>query len=62
MAAMTEAGRFVGTKMEFEELIAFVVEKGIVPHVGLVLPLGQADVGFRKMLEGQTDGKIVVTM
>lgn len=55
-------GSYLGTLQEFKDLISFVVAKSIVPHVGLVLPLSQADVGFKKMLGGKTAGKIVVTM
>jgi NADPH:quinone reductase-like Zn-dependent oxidoreductase len=55
-------GSYLGTLQEFKDLISFVVAKSIVPHVGLVLPLSQADIGFRSMLDGKTAGKIVVTM
>ena len=55
-------GSYLGTLQEFKDLISFVVAKTIVPHVGLVLPLSEADVGFRAMLEGKTAGKIVVTL
>jgi NADPH:quinone reductase-like Zn-dependent oxidoreductase len=55
-------GTYLGTLQEFKDLVSFVVVKSIEPHVGLVLPLAQADDGFRKMLEGRTAGKIVVTV
>jgi D-arabinose 1-dehydrogenase-like Zn-dependent alcohol dehydrogenase len=55
-------GSYLGTLQEFKDLISFVVAKAIVPHVGHVLPLREADVGFRAMLEGKTAGKIVVTL
>jgi D-arabinose 1-dehydrogenase-like Zn-dependent alcohol dehydrogenase len=55
-------GSYLGTLEEFKDLISFVVAKSVVPHVGLVLPLNQADVGFRAMLDEKTAGKIVVTM
>jgi NADPH:quinone reductase-like Zn-dependent oxidoreductase len=55
-------GSYLGTLQEFKDLIAFVIAKSIKPHVGLVLPLDQAEVGLRKMFEGETAGKIVVTI
>jgi len=55
-------GSYLGTLEEFRDLISFVVAKGVKPHVGLVLPMEQADVGFRKMIDGQTEGKIVITV
>jgi len=55
-------GSYLGTLQEFKDLISFVVAKSIVPLVGLVLPLSEADVGFQAMLDGKTAGKIVVTI
>ncbi|KAE8449817.1 hypothetical protein EG329_007294 [Mollisiaceae sp. DMI_Dod_QoI] len=55
-------GSYLGTLQEFKDLILFVVAKSIKPHIGLVVPMEQADVGFRKMLNGETDGKIIVEM
>ena len=55
-------GSYLGTLQEFRDLISFVVAKDIKPHVGLVLPMEQADVGFRNMIDGKTEGKIVITV
>ena len=55
-------GSYLGTLWEFKDLISFIVAKSIVPLVGLVLPLSEADAGFKAMLDGKTAGKIVVTM
>ena len=55
-------GNYLGTLEEFRDLITFVVAKGIKPHVGLVVPLEEARTGFQRMVDGRTDGKIVVTM
>jgi NADPH:quinone reductase-like Zn-dependent oxidoreductase len=55
-------GSYLGTREEFEALIKFVEEKGIVPEVALVLPLEEAEDGFRKMLEGRVLGKVVVAL
>ena len=55
-------GSYLGTLEEFKDLISLVVAKDIKPHVGLVVPLEEAVEGFRKMLDGETEGKIVVTV
>jgi NADPH:quinone reductase-like Zn-dependent oxidoreductase len=55
-------GAYLGTLQEFKDLIAFVVVKGIKPHAGLVIPFEAADVGIQAMLDGKTEGKIVVTV
>lgn len=55
-------GVYTGTREEFLDLIAFVCLKGIVPHVGQVLPMEKADEGLRNLMEGKTMGKIVLTI
>ncbi|KUJ17964.1 NAD(P)-binding protein [Mollisia scopiformis] len=55
-------GSYLGTLQEFRYLIDFVVAKSIKPHIGLVVSMDEAEVGFRKMLNGETAGKIVVRM
>jgi len=55
-------GSVLGTLQEFRDLISLVVAKSIEPHIGLVLPIDEAEIGFRKMLDGETEGKIVVTI
>jgi D-arabinose 1-dehydrogenase-like Zn-dependent alcohol dehydrogenase len=54
-------GVYVGTREEFLDLIAFVCLKGIVPHVGQVLPVERAEEELRNLLEGKTMGKTVLT-
>jgi D-arabinose 1-dehydrogenase-like Zn-dependent alcohol dehydrogenase len=54
-------GSYLGTLKEFKSLVNFVGEKGIKPHVGLVITLEEAAEGFCRMLDGETEGKIVVT-
>jgi NADPH:quinone reductase-like Zn-dependent oxidoreductase len=55
-------GSYLGTLQEFRDLISFVVAKGIKPLIGLVLPMKEADIGFRKMIDGETAAKIVITI
>jgi D-arabinose 1-dehydrogenase-like Zn-dependent alcohol dehydrogenase len=51
----------MGTLDELRDLLAFVDTAGIVPEIGMELPLERAEEGFRAMLEGRTAGKIVFT-
>jgi NADPH:quinone reductase-like Zn-dependent oxidoreductase len=53
-------GTYAGTKGEFEELVAFVDEHAIIPHISKVLPLEKAGEGLRAILDGQVLGKVVV--
>jgi NADPH:quinone reductase-like Zn-dependent oxidoreductase len=55
-------GSYLGKLEEFRDLISFVSLKDIKPHVGLMIPLEEAAEGLRKMLGGETEGKIVVTV
>jgi NADPH:quinone reductase-like Zn-dependent oxidoreductase len=54
-------GSTMGTLDELRDLLAFVNTAGIVPEVGLELPMDQAKDGFQAMLDGHTAGKIVFT-
>ncbi|KAK0102275.1 hypothetical protein ONS95_005897 [Cadophora gregata] len=59
---LTVKGAYLGTLEEYKDLIAFVVAKSIKPHIGIVLPMAQTAEGFQMMIEGKTDGKVVVRM
>ena len=52
-------GSTMGSLDELRDLLAFVDTAGIVPEVGLELPMEQAADGFQAMLDGKTAGKIV---
>ncbi|MDF3048793.1 MAG: Alcohol dehydrogenase zinc-binding domain protein [Pseudonocardia sp.] len=54
-------GSTMGTRDELADLLTFVTNCGIVPEIGLELPLQQAEEGFRAMAAGETGGKIVFT-
>ena len=54
-------GSTMGTRDELADLLKFVANAGIVPEVGLELPMDQAEEGFRAMLDGNTAGKFVFT-
>ncbi len=54
-------GSTMGTSDELRDLLTFVADAGIVPEVGLELPLDQASDGFQAMMDGHTSGKIVFT-
>jgi NADPH:quinone reductase-like Zn-dependent oxidoreductase len=54
-------GSTMGTLDELHDLLAFTADAGIVPEIGLELPLERAEKGFRAMMDGETSGKIVFT-
>jgi D-arabinose 1-dehydrogenase-like Zn-dependent alcohol dehydrogenase len=54
-------GSTMGTHDELADLLTFVADAGIVPEIGLELPMEKAADGFRAMLDGHTAGKIVFT-
>ncbi len=51
----------MGTRAELANLLTFVTNAGIVPQIGLELPLERAEEGFRALAAGETGGKIVFT-
>jgi NADPH:quinone reductase-like Zn-dependent oxidoreductase len=55
-------GTYAGNREDFDGLIKFVSEKGIVPHVGEILPLDRAEDGFRMIMEGTVQGKVVIKL
>ncbi|TDD15155.1 Zn-dependent oxidoreductase [Kribbella turkmenica] len=55
-------GSTMGTRSELAELVQFMANAGISPHVDSVLPLTDARKGFAKMNEGDVFGKIVFTV
>jgi len=54
-------GSTMGTRDELADLLTFVANAGIVPEIGLELPMEKAADGFRAMVDGHTAGKIVFT-
>ena len=54
-------GSYLGTLQEFKDLIAFVVAKGVKPHIGHILPFEEADDGLQKIMDGAAEGKVVIT-
>ncbi|OCL11976.1 NAD(P)-binding protein [Glonium stellatum] len=53
-------GSYAGNREDFEEMVAFVAEHKIEPHIPVVLPLEKAEEGLRMILEGKVQGKVVV--
>jgi NADPH:quinone reductase-like Zn-dependent oxidoreductase len=54
-------GSTMGTRQELIDLLDFVTMSGIQPEIGLVVPMDRAEQACRTMLEGATQGKIVLT-
>ena len=52
----------MGTRAELAELVQFMANAGISPHIDSILPLADARKGFAKMSEGDVFGKIVFTV
>ncbi|TDW91765.1 zinc-binding dehydrogenase [Kribbella sp. VKM Ac-2566] len=55
-------GSTMGTRTELAELVQFMANAGISPHIDTVLPLTEARTGFEKMNAGDVFGKIVFTV
>jgi NADPH:quinone reductase-like Zn-dependent oxidoreductase len=55
-------GSTMGTRTELAELVQFMANAGISPHIDTVLPLTEARTGFEKMNSGDVFGKIVFTV
>ena len=53
-------GSTMGTKQDFEAMLALVSEKHITPVVDKVLPLAEAEAAFRYLETGQQFGKVVL--
>ncbi|MDN3904034.1 zinc-binding dehydrogenase [Arthrobacter sp. YD2] len=52
-------GSTMGTRAELVRLVNFLVATGVRPEIDSVLPLEEAEKGFRKMHDGDVMGKIV---
>jgi NADPH:quinone reductase-like Zn-dependent oxidoreductase len=55
-------GSTMGTRTELAELVQFMANAGISPHIDTVLPLADARDGFARMNAGDVFGKIVFTV
>jgi NADPH:quinone reductase-like Zn-dependent oxidoreductase len=55
-------GSTMGTRDELERLLRLMVQRHIEPAISQTLPLAEAHTGFKAMLEGHTNGKIVFTV
>ncbi|HWD81443.1 MAG TPA: zinc-binding dehydrogenase [Kribbella sp.] len=55
-------GSTMGTRTELAELVQFMANAGISPHIDSVLPLAEARDGFARMNAGDVFGKIVFTV
>jgi NADPH:quinone reductase-like Zn-dependent oxidoreductase len=53
-------GTIMGTLQEMQDMIRFVINAGIHPQVGLVVPMAEAQDAFRAMVAGEIHGKIVL--
>ena len=58
---LTITGSIMGTLADMTKMMDLIVNAGITPEIGTVLPMERADDGFRAMWEGRTRGKMVFT-
>lgn len=54
-------GSTMGTRADFEEMLAFMERTGVRPTIGQTLPMENAREGFASMLADQQTGKITFT-
>jgi D-arabinose 1-dehydrogenase-like Zn-dependent alcohol dehydrogenase len=59
---LSVVGSTMGTRSELESLMAMLVTTGVRPVIDTTMPLDQAAGGFAKMVNGDTAGKIVLTV
>jgi D-arabinose 1-dehydrogenase-like Zn-dependent alcohol dehydrogenase len=50
-------GGIMGTLEEMQNLIRFVIDAGIKPEIGAVLPMERADEGFRAMIKARSTAR-----
>ena len=58
---ITLCGSIMGTLLDMKRMITFIISAGIKPEIGEVLPMERAREAFRKMWQGETHGKTVLT-
>ena len=55
-------GSTIRNRAELVDLLSFCGLAGISPHIGGELPLAQADQALRALRDGETSGKLVLTV
>jgi D-arabinose 1-dehydrogenase-like Zn-dependent alcohol dehydrogenase len=58
---ITVMGSIMGTLEEMNNMIRLVIDAGIKPEIGAVMPMEEAKEAIRAMVEGRTHGKTVFT-
>ena len=58
---LTITGSIMGTLDDMQNMMNLIVQAGIEPEIGAVLPMEGAGEGIRAMWEGKTAGKTVFT-
>jgi D-arabinose 1-dehydrogenase-like Zn-dependent alcohol dehydrogenase len=51
----------MGTLQDMSRMISLIIEAGIKPEIGQILPMERAREAFRAIWEGETHGKTVFT-
>ena len=58
---ITVCGSIMGTLRDMKCMMTFIISAGVKPKIGQVLPMERAQEAFRKMWQGETYGKSVLT-
>ncbi len=58
---LSVVGSTMGTRAELADLLSYCAQAGLAPHIGSELPMAAAEQGLRGLLEGETEGKVVLT-
>jgi D-arabinose 1-dehydrogenase-like Zn-dependent alcohol dehydrogenase len=58
---ITVMGSIMGTLQEMHNMIRLVIDAGIKPEIGAVMPMEEPKEAIRAMVEGRTHGKTVFT-
>ncbi|UFS71239.1 zinc-binding dehydrogenase [Geomonas sp. RF6] len=56
---ITVCGSIMGTLQDMKNMMKLMAASGIKPEIGQILPMEQAEEGFRSMWLGKTSGKVV---
>ncbi len=59
---LTVFGSTLGTRAEFADLIAFITEKGLTPHIDQTFPLTEIHAAMHRLESGRQFGKLGLTI
>ena len=57
---LTVCGTIMGTRQDLEAMVSFIINAGIKPEIGRLLPMEAARDAFQEMVDGNISGKTVL--